>query len=133
MKAGLTGDNPAPPQPQPGNLSPPYSDPSHSPASQALDNSDSDYLLSPDSVGIYSTGTLYCLCVKSRFEIVCLRFSCEYDGQPDNQWDDGQVQTGPLHGDGHHGAGQPSLPHAQGPGEPLQDRGLHGQDHTRGE
>merc|ERR1719312_2242942 len=57
MKAGLTGDNPAPPQPQPGNLSPPYSDPSHSPASQALDNSDSDYLMSPDSVGIYSTGS----------------------------------------------------------------------------
>jgi len=43
-----------------GSLSPPYSNPSHSPSRQSMDNSDScpeEFTMSPDSVGQYSAGS----------------------------------------------------------------------------
>jgi len=64
-KQGLKIENSSSPQTEnldqsSGSLSPPYSNPSHSPSRQSVDNSDScpeDYTMSPDSVGLYSTGS----------------------------------------------------------------------------
>eukprot|EP00090_Calanus_glacialis_P000417 TRINITY_DN10251_c0_g1_i1.p1 TRINITY_DN10251_c0_g1~~TRINITY_DN10251_c0_g1_i1.p1 ORF type:complete len:1045 (-),score=302.19 TRINITY_DN10251_c0_g1_i1:87-3221(-) len=53
-------ENLAPMDVNSGSLSPPYSNPSHSPSRQSVDNSDScpeEFLMSPDSVGQYSTGS----------------------------------------------------------------------------